>query len=253
MNDPREIQLGFDHYIDALKSVRHIEHQGYRGFFLSILAGKLVGLRNSHHAFCCCFSLEGDQLPLWNEYTGYQGLSIGFRPTALKDIQARIQKVEYINENTPEAFRRKVLEIASAFDPDGQDRNDQFWIEASVSAFAAITALKHATWSYEREVRMVFLQTVDEPADDNDKIIKPDGEVYEWLKPLERIISNEGKVKYLAFPFGRYRDGDAKHKWAIKKIIIGPKCKMDRTEVQALLDAHGFDGVQIEQSNCQIR
>ncbi|UIK12511.1 hypothetical protein LZK80_09825 [Rhizobium leguminosarum] len=87
MNDPRELELGFEHFFEALTSVRHDEYQGHRGFFLSILAGRLAGLRESHQAFCCCFSLAGDELPLWSEYTGYSGLSIGFKPTAVKNIK----------------------------------------------------------------------------------------------------------------------------------------------------------------------
>ncbi|WP_152568712.1 hypothetical protein [Microvirga sp. BSC39] len=79
-NDPREIKLGYDKFIDALKSIRLDEYRGERGQFLSILAGHLAASRNNVQAFCCCFSVSADELPMWGAYgANYSGLAIGFR------------------------------------------------------------------------------------------------------------------------------------------------------------------------------
>lgn len=252
MNDPRELELGFEHFIEALKAVRHNEYEGHRGFFLSILAGRLTALRESHQAFCCCFSLVGDDLPLWSEYTGYVGLSVGFRPTALNDMQARLQQANYLSDNTPEAFRSKVLKIAATHDPEGGVPNDQFWTQASVDAFTAITALKHHTWAYEREIRMIHLQTKEAPDPADGALVSDDGEVNEWITPSTRTGAS-GEVSYLPFQFGRYRDGDDKHRRAIARVIIGPKCTLSIDDVAGMLAANGYNGVEIVHSECRIR
>ncbi|QRG08700.1 hypothetical protein EZH22_10685 [Xanthobacter dioxanivorans] len=252
MNDPRELELGFEHFIEALKAVRHNEYEGHRGFFLSILAGRLTALRHSHQAFCCCFSLVGDDLPLWSEYTGYVGLSVGFKPTAINDIQARLQQANYLSDNAPEAFRSKVLKIAATHDPEGCVANEQFWTQASVDAFTAITALKHHTWAYEREIRMIHLQTNDEPDPADGALVSDDGEVNEWITPSTRTGAG-GEVSYLPFRFGRYRDGDDKHRRAIARVIIGPKCTLSIDDVAAMLATNGYNGVEIVRSECRIR
>ncbi|MFT4183899.1 MAG: hypothetical protein QM636_18495 [Rhizobium sp.] len=252
MNDPRELNLGFEHFMEALKSVRHGEYQGYRGFFLSVLAGKLSELQESHHAFCCCFSLAGDELPLWSEYTHYNGLSIGFRPAAIKDIQARLQKADYLADTTPETFRTKVLDIAAPYESVGERPNKTFWIKASVSAFAAITALKHHSWAYEREVRMIHVQTKKAPDPADGTLVSADGDVNEWIM-LSKRSTERGEVSYLQFPFGRYRDGDDKHRRAIEKVIIGPNCTLAPRDVVDLLAANGYKDVDVIRSECRIR
>lgn len=252
MNDPREIQLGFEHFVAALKDVRHSEYRGYRGFFLSVLAGRLVATRNSTQAFCCCLSLAGDQLPLWNEYTSYAGLSIGFRKTAMNDIPARIQRAHYLDEDTPGAFRRKVLEIAAPFDPDGTNHDEAYWIGAGAEAYAAITALKHDSWAYEREVRVVHMQPIERPSADLTDALEPELQDSMWVQPLFRTRGTT-QIPYLSFPFGRARDGERRHKWAIERIIIGPKCSMSEAEVRELLHSEGYENVEVARSNCQIR
>ncbi|MDM9628488.1 DUF2971 domain-containing protein [Rhizobium sp. S152] len=245
MNDPRELELGLEHFIEALKSVRHNEYEGYRGFFLSILAARLTSLNLSQQAFCCCFSLAGDELPLWREYTNLEGLSIGFRPTAIKDINARVQKANYLIGHSLEALRAKVLEIAEPFDPDGEPADDAFWTNASVSAYAYITAVKHGSWAYEREIRMIHVQAREMPAsfpaDDS-----------QWIMPSKRE-GRLGEVSYLPLPFGRYREAENKHRRAIAKVIIGPKCALTRQDVEKLLSDDGYTGVEVLESECQIR
>ncbi|TAZ53217.1 DUF2971 domain-containing protein [Rhizobium ruizarguesonis] len=251
MNDPRELELGFEHFIGGLTSVRHDEYQGHRGFFLSILAGKLAGLRESHQAFCCCFSLADDELPLWGEYTGYSGLSIGFKPTAVKNIQARVQKADYLSDTTGKTYRAKVLDIAALYDPDGETHDERFWTNASVVAFAAITALKHNSWAYEREIRMIHLQAKEAPGTSSTLVSAVDDD-YERTAPSKRI-AERGEVSYLPFEFGRYRDGNDRHRRAIVKVTIGPKCPLTIDDVDNMLDANGYLGVDVVRSECRIR
>lgn len=189
---------------------------------------------------------------MWGEYTAYAGLSIGFKPTAINDIQARLQQANYLSDNTPEAFRAKVLEIAATHDPEGGVPEEEFWTQASVDAFTAITALKHHTWAYEREIRMIHLQTKQPPDPGDGTLVSGDGEVNEWITPSTRTGAN-GEVSYLPFEFGRYRDSDDKHRRAIARVVIGPKCTLSRDAVAELLETNGYEGVEIVHSECRIR
>src|SRR5215216_1940197 len=110
-NDPRELKLGFEHFMIALKFVRENEFKGTAGVFLDRLKDELAGYRDVHQAFCACFSLVKDELPMWNEYgSNYSGVAIGFRPTAITSMPGRIQKVKYVTEDTANDFRDVVRE-----------------------------------------------------------------------------------------------------------------------------------------------
>jgi hypothetical protein len=77
--------------MEALELVRRENYKGEQGSFLSILAGHLTRVRTEQQAFCSCFSLIADELPMWNAYgENYGGLAIGFRPTSLFDIPCRV-------------------------------------------------------------------------------------------------------------------------------------------------------------------
>lgn len=257
-NDPKEIRLGFEHFIEALKSVRENEYHGERGSFLSTLADHLTRYRGVAQAFCCSFSLAVDELPMWREYgDNYGGLAIGFRPSAVFDIPARIQKVRYLNENTTDDFRKLVLDLAAQFDATKNANDLNYWIPATASAFAALTALKHTSWAYEREVRLVHMQTLRKPDKRDGEIflitgLLPDGQLVKWTEPMERL-RGATSVKYLEFSVGRFRKGMSVPERAIERVIAGPKCRLSIAEVTDAMHQHGFQRFEVAQSICEIR
>jgi hypothetical protein len=92
-NDPREVHLGFDKFMTALNSVILEEYPGKKGHFLISLADRLRKYRENARAYCCCFSLAVDALPMWGAYgSNYAGLAVGFRATSVVDMPARVQK-----------------------------------------------------------------------------------------------------------------------------------------------------------------
>ena len=258
-NDPREIKLGYDHFMEALKLVRQENFKGEPGAFLSILAEHLAGVYTRQRLYCCCFSLVRDELPMWNAYgDNYGGLAVGFRPTSLFKMPCRVQKVRYLKENTIEEFKKIVLDLATKFDAIGHSADDlSYWIAATSSTMAAMTALKHTTWSYEEEVRLVYAQK-KEPPDPRDgplsSIISkwPDGTLINWTKPLERL-SGGSAVDYLEFPFGLFRDGKFLAQRAIKCVIVGPKCALSPSDVTSAMQENGFEDFEVAVSACQIR
>lgn len=241
----------------ALKSVVLETHSGEKGRFLKSLATALHMYRSNSKAYCCCFSLAADTLPMWAAYgANYAGIAIGFRATSMVDVPARIQKVRYIDENTDMDFKTLVLDLAKEFEPltHGLELNE---ILAGSSAFAAMTALKHDSWSYEREVRIVHAQRILPPQKDEHRVfsitsLMPDGEEKLWTEPFER--QNGGQpVSYLAFPFGRYRNRRFEPAEAIERVILGPKCQLSTELTASMLQSHGFRGFHVVRSDCQIR
>jgi hypothetical protein len=192
---------------------------------------------------------------MWREYgNNYEGLAVGFRPTAITAMPGRIQKVKYLNPDTPEQFRQLIRDIASKFDPRRSPSDIEYWLEVSVSVFTAITALKHHSWAYEKEVRFIHVQGRNEPepgafrqtAEFSDEI------PVLWAKPLSRTRLT-GSVDYKAFPFGRRRNHTSDWSRAIDRVVIGPRCSLTETDVRALLDSNAFEGFEVEKSECQIR
>jgi Protein of unknown function (DUF2971) len=256
-NDPREVHLGFDKFMSALNSVILKEYPGKKGHFLISLADRLRKYRENTRAYCCCFSLAVDTLPMWGAYgSNYTGLAIGFRATSVVDMPARVQKAKYLDENTGEDFKTLVLDLAMQIQATKYGSQVEE-ILAGASAFAAMTALKHETWSYECEVRVIHAQRILPPQDTEHKMFSmtsllPDGEEWRWTKPLERQSGGQN-IRYLAFPFGRYRNKLFEPAEAIERVILGPKCTLSVDQTTSMLQAHGFRRFQIARSNCQIR
>ena len=65
-------------------------------------------------------------------------------------MPGRIQKVKYLNPDTEDEFRQLVRDIAAEFDRQHSPSDLTYWITAGVGSFAAITALKHQSWAYEK-------------------------------------------------------------------------------------------------------
>jgi len=259
-NDPREIKLGYERLQEAIELIRKENYKGEQGAFLSVLSEHLTRVYKSQRAFCSCLSLVADDLPMWNAYgENYSGLVIGFRPTSLFDTPGRLQKVKYLKYETIEEYRDFVLDLASKFDRLGHAATDlTYWVPAAAAVFAALTALKHTTWSYEQEVRLVYTQKKQAPESSDDLISSiigqwPDGKLIKWTEPLKRVDKNGNAVGYLEFPFGKFRRGAYSTERAIKSIILGPKCPHSIGDVSTAMKEAGFGDFEVVASVCQIR
>jgi hypothetical protein len=189
---------------------------------------------------------------MWREYGDeYRGVAIGFRPTAIISMPGRIQKVRYLNPDAAEDFRRLVRDIASNFDPDHSADDVVYWVTATTSVLAAVTALKHHTWEYEREIRFIFAQA--RKADRKIPISQfEDGTPIFWEKPLSRVRGTE-RVEYKTFQFGRRRRGTCDFSRAIARVVIGPRCELSIGDVSSKLQKNGFGDFDVVRSECYIR
>src|ERR1700720_3640971 len=74
-NDPRELALGYQHFLEAMRFVRENEYKGSLGDFLDAIEKRIKQYRENRQTFCACFSMVKDELPMWREYgNNYEGL-----------------------------------------------------------------------------------------------------------------------------------------------------------------------------------
>ena len=249
----RELKLGIQHLLDAMKFVRENEYKGHAGDFLEKIITELTSGSARQQFFCACFSLLNDALPMWREYgDSFRGVAIGFRPTAITSMPGRIQKVKYLNPDIAEEFRQLVRDIASEFDPRHSPDDLFYWVTASSSIFAAITALKHHTWEYEKEIRFVFAQALADPGNDLPISQFSDDEPIYWQTPLNRQRGGD-LIHYKALQFGRRKQGAYEFSRAIAQVVIGPRCALSIEETKSELQRNGFEGVDVVKSDCDIR
>jgi hypothetical protein len=182
------------------------------------------------------------------------GVALGFRPTALADMPVRVQKVRYIPDNDDAGFVRLIIELAADLD---FTKGIIEQIGVISGAFAAITAVKHETWSYEREIRLTHAQGKEPLPSEESPVFRmtallPDDSPINWSEPLVRK-TNGRQVGYLSFPYGRYSDKKFDARGAIETVILGPKCEASEADVECLLTAEGFRDFSVSRSRCQIR
>ena len=81
-------------------------------------------------------------------------------------VPGRMQLVRYAEDDVESFFRSVAIEAALRM---GQPKSVARSI-ATGEAFAAVTSLKHRSWNYEKEVRIVYNQRHDRP--DSNEILR---------------------------------------------------------------------------------
>jgi hypothetical protein len=167
-------------------------------------------------------------------------------------MPGRIQKVKYLNDNIADGYRELVHVMAREFDPDHSHNDIAYWIAAATSILAAVTALKHQTWEYEKEVRFVFAQVRADPGNMNYISEFSDGTQVYWELPLTRR-RGDALVEYKTFQFGRRKQKRHEFARAIAQLVVGPRCELTVEEIKSELQTNGFVDVDVVKSECEIR
>ena len=115
-----------------------------------------------------------------------------------------MQKVRYVDPEVPSDFKKLVLRVAR--ESKSPDASDLHRILATAEVLAFITALKHKSWSYEIEVRMIMMQSLKREASVPNMDMRPDGTPVPWREPLERDGAT-ARISYLENPYGKFRAG----------------------------------------------
>jgi hypothetical protein len=250
-NDPRELILGYETFIDALELVRQKDCSVSDRNLLTRLESDLASHHAHSHAFCCCFSMARDELPMWGTYgANHSGISIGFRPAAFLATPGRMQRVSYVDTNTLDDICTIIRYVLQHLSPN--PNSDIHRIIAESEVLGSITALKHKSWSYEREFRMILMQSNVQNEYVKETSLLPNGTPVLWSKPLLRS-GRVGSISYLEFPFGKFRDGDFDVAGAIKEVVIGPNSQLSILDVENILVSNGYERVVVTKSDCQIR
>lgn len=254
-NDPRELTYGYDNVFRILRATRENTKSAEISRIVDFLDDHLTPFYNASNVYCACFTHIGDSLPMWGAYGGaYTGLSIGFRPTAITDIPARLQKVRYLPQADDQELTEFLIEVISSFRHLGDKLEEATLVASTLSA---IVALKHSTWGYEQEVRMTYVQVRDRPSKPVPNIesvvsMGADEELIYWREPHTRMIG-ENTTEYLKFPYGRYLRKNHDARMAIKEVIAGPKCDISDQEISDTLTQNGFQNFVVRRSDCNIR
>jgi hypothetical protein len=256
-NDPRELHLGHDSVTQALNSLLQSDLRASNRQKLSQLVEYLTGYFDRVQIFCACLSLAEDELPMWGAYgQTYSGLAIGFRPAAVAGMPVRVQRVRYLDPSKAnEEFNAIAEAIAGRLD-DRQPTADFLPMVGAAAAVAATaTALKHRSWAYENEIRLIYSQPRQQPTGRAANLPSsklPGGDYIYWREPLERKVGTRS-VPYVQFPYGRLRDGKFDPARAIKTVIVGPNCSLSILDVEDELSRQGFQDWTVQKSNCHIR
>jgi hypothetical protein len=257
-NDPKEIQFAKQEIMTALKRVRHEIYEGYRGLFVSIMAGRLIGLLETQEIYTASLTSKNDDIPLWREYTaGGNGLALGFRPRALTDMHLRIHKVKYLDESSDELFHL-VSEFIKPYEflIDNEESEqapsgiDPLVVEISASLLATLFSIKSKAWEYENELRLSFASAKEKNELEVSQL--PNGDPVMWREPLKRETRN-GSVSYYDLKFGKFSDVDYDPSNAFCDIVIGPNADFSPGDVEKLLRENGFEVPPITKSVAAFR
>jgi hypothetical protein len=257
-NDPRELVLGHQKVIDSLTWLLEHGNKGKKASRLRRFIEITHAYFEATKAFSCCFSMAIDELPMWGAYGAqYGGIALGFRPAAVLGMTARVQKVRYIDPTSDDSLRTLAGEIAGQLDRMNSTKDWNAWISAlaGADAMAAVTAVKHVTWAYEKEIRLVHVRSAEQPSGLRalvPLVDLPNGKSLRWTPPLVRQVRGQ-TIHYLEFPFGRVRDGKFDAARSLRRVIIGPNCPLTTNDVDSALMENGFVDYEVVHSQCQIR
>jgi hypothetical protein len=256
-NDPREIVFGQEILQEAMALVRHSGFQGSRGLPLSILTGRVVNYLSQKRIYSASFTYRYDELPMWREYgDGGAGLAIGFRPRAIADMAVRVQKVQYLAENSSTAWSVLIQDALRSYENMEDISAVTHDIHVFTSLISNVVSAKHASWSYEDEIRITHAADVGNIRHSIRGISIPNYEYPDGFELFTDVLERERlgeKINYVSLPFGKYSARVHDFSRAVAKIVLGPKCECSSFEIHELLAEHGFEGVEVIESGCALR
>lgn len=220
--------------------------------------------------YVCCFSEEEDLLSQWRGYgADGNGVAIGFNAKLLNKLDSnycryKFTKVIYNNEKVYENIRsymeRQMLLVLDSI------KDEELTPENILFNLAGITTpmmeddyiFKHPGFMEEKEWRAYYKQVgnFDEDPGDEEILLKGAFSVEnKFIYPFSRSELKFRSLKndissYFELGFERCKSD------IIKKIVIGPKCKIDVRDLKILLRKHHYindtdsENIKIVKSKC---
>jgi len=253
LNDPRELVLGLGKVRNIAEELLQENPEWGTQQLRKKLERSYSFVQNTN-LFTASFCPKGDSMPLWQHYgdTG-KGVAIGFRPRAILDMAGRLQKVEYLSDDSPlgdlKQALRKVIEPFGRLDGKVSLENE---ISLSAAIASKCTSIKHSTWDHESEIRIVYSQPPERKATDFLRNVTgefKDGNEYNWREPSVRK-STSGEVQFIPLEFGKRVGAEFDPTSAIARVYVGSQSVQSVPEVQAILESEGFRNFQVQNSEC---
>ena len=209
--------------------------------------------------FAICFS-GSDSEDMLSQWRGYgddgRGVAIGFNREILEKtqktfafsndrLQIKFQKVEYEEEVQKEKIREfwknKINEANKSLERVEVDF--ELWmIQCFYNLYLAAIFMKSSFFKEENESRIVY-----EKEDDNSMEKCKTFKNKMRIKEGEVTIRNGNIVEYYDLDISELMNG------FVKKIILGPKCKVGQEDIHMLLKRFGYENVEVVWSKGSYR
>lgn len=253
---------------DFLESVIYGMNMDDAFFFILKMVMTKMKKNSDQMLFGVCFSEEGDLLDQWRKYTDKgTGLAIGFDAGWFQELckndDFRFSKVTYgykkENEDIVKKYAISIYNEMLTAIVEGRTKNiveglygASFIMELDRKCiYQDSVFIKKEEYRNEKEWRFIL-------NDEGTYKSRDDWDVYyNWKRSdfnksndrLQKLIPNgmeflarNGKIiPYLDLKFDLDEDN-----LPIKKIVIGPNCKVEELDIYHLLEFFGFDGDEIE-------
>lgn len=257
-NDPREIEFGRNIILKAMSRVRDEHFFGSRGFPISILALKIVGYFERHRIFSCSTTFQGDSLPMWREYADNgTGVSIGFRPRAIKDMPLRVSKIRYLNADSSDAYVDFLYDLLEPHLAPSEFPDQRLMASLGGEIGAQMASIKHTSWDYEGEIRLSHATHPDNVRTEINGVAIPSFEYPDGREYFSNVQIRGGvsgtQVNYIPMQFGKYNQGNHDATRAIERVVLGPKNLHEVDEVEFKLFEAGFRNFEVSKSECALR
>lgn len=255
-NDPRELTFGIDRITPKIyKILSGCSAEKY--IYIRRLLSKTLSYFKHSRLYSASFSTKGDDINMWRNYSNNgEGICIGFRPRSITDMAGRLQKIEYvatdIDSDIDLIIQDMLKPIIYAKDINILSADSE--IDISSNLITLLSRMKHHTWRYEDEVRLVFASEIANSPDVQSIPVAtlPSGKPVPWA-PAKSRIRNDSIVFYYEHSFGKEISGKHDPSESIDRISIGPNCTMSEQEAEFLLRRNSFKRFKIERSECRFR
>ena len=236
-------------------------------FMLQMLISKMKS-NTDQMLFGVCFSEDGDLLGQWREYADKgTGIAIGFDVEWFEHLceneNFKFSKVTYgYKKENMDIVKKYAISIYNEMLIAMVEGKSKDIVEGSYSAtymmdlklkciYQDSLFIKKAEYENEREWRLVLDDEETRKSYEEWDVYynwkKDDAKKYQTMicklipNGMEFMVRNGKIIPYLDLKF----DLD-KNDLPIKKVILGPNCKVDEQDIYYLLEFFGFDGDEIE-------
>jgi len=205
---------------------------------------------NSKPPFIFCLSANKDMLSQWRAYShDGQGVSIGFNtkkiniknelpsPNVYAHNTLGIEKVVYYNHYQKNKVTELCKKVKEAFDKDpNSEDNILLSLDLAFSLVNWALIFKNPSFKEEREWRIIHTPT--------DSYKEP----LNQLSELKFRLNSSKITTYFSYTFGEQFNSDL-----IKEIVIGPKCKMKKEEIEQFLGYNNLGKTKVIMSKSTYR